>query len=347
MIGSLACDGAAQLAPWWAAAAALAGSLAGTGAVLAAARRWQVLDRPNERSAHRSPTPTLGGIGVLVGLWAGLAALAALGRPPGELAALAASSVALALLVSDDLGRPLRVGQKLAIQSGAAALWLALGPRLEWVTLPGLEPVALGVWSWPLTALWLVGLMNVYNFMDGIDGLTATQTVATGAGLALCLSRVGSPAAPVAGVTAAAAAGFAWYNRPPARIFMGDVGAHLLGLVLGALAILGQRDGLPFWMGSALLLYYLFDATYTLTRRGLRGENLLRAHSQHLYQRLVRQGWTHGRVDLLVLWLDGLLLAGVYATLASHWAGPGLLALAAAILVGGTWRIEQGGAIRG
>jgi len=324
-----------------AAATALGVAALVTGGVLAAARRWRVLDRPNARSAHLAPTPTLGGIGVLAGFWAGVAALAGATAVPVEWRALAAGTAALSLLIVDDLRRPLSVAHKLSLQALAAAVWVALGPRLEVVDLPGLGSVDLGMWSWLVTALWLIVVMNAFNFMDGIDGLTAIQTIAGGIGLALCLAAVQSPAAPLGLLAAAAAAGFLAYNRPPARIFMGDVGAHALGLILGGLIVVAQRDGFPFWLAALVLSCYLYDTSYTVARRALRGENVLQAHSQHLYQRLVRGGWSHGRVDAVVLALDGCLVAGVVLVAGDRALGWGLLTAVALALVGGTVWCER------
>lgn len=333
----------------WMPAAAVAFGVAAlfTGGVLAAARRWRVLDRPNARSAHRHPTPTLGGIGVLAGFWAGVAALAATAATPPEWRALAAATAVLAMLIVDDLRRPLSVAQKLPLQVLAAALWLALGPRLEIVELPVLGLVDLGWWSWPATALWLMAVMNAFNFMDGIDGLTATQTITGGIGLGLCLVVVQSPAAPLGVLAAAAAAGFLVYNRPAARIFMGDVGAHALGLILGGLVVVAQRDGFPFWLAALVLGYYLYDTGYTVVRRALRGENLLQAHSQHLYQRLVQGGWSHGQVDEAVLGLNACLVLGVLLAAGEATGGWVLLSAVAVFLVAGTVWCERRSPVHG
>lgn len=325
-------------------ASAVVSALVTRGA-LAACEHWQVLDRPNARSAHREPTPTLGGIGVLAGLVGGGAVLAGtVGLPQGWLA-LSVAMAALCPLIIDDLNRPLTAGHKLALQALAVAAYLTLGAGFETLVLPGLGGVELGWWSWPVTALWLVAVMNAFNFMDGIDGITATQTITCGIGLALCLAAAGSTAAPLAVLAAAAAAGFLVYNRPPARIFMGDVGAHALGLLLGVLVVVAQQEGLPFWLVALSLGCYLYDTAYTLLRRAFRGENVLRAHSQHLYQRLVRAGWSHGRVDLLLLTLNACLAAGIaMVTCEPLWGGilPGGLLLGGVglFLVCGTGWLE-------
>jgi len=227
--------------------------------------------------------------------------------------------------------------KKAAIQAAVAAVWLALGPHLDWVSVPGWGQVDLGIWSWPATALWLVALMNAYNFMDGIDGLAASEAVSAGAFAFLCLLLVGSEWAPVAAVGAAAAAGFLLFNAPPARIFMGDVGAQFLGFLFAVLGILGERTGLPLWAMAGILGYFLFDVTSTLVRRALRRENLLSAHRQHLYQLLARRGWGHARIDAAMLGVNLLSGSGVYVCLCGHVAaGVALLTVVALVLVVGT-----------
>ena len=183
--------------------------------------------------------------------------------------------------------------------------------------------------------------MNVFNFMDGIDGLTGTQTIAIGLAAAACLAAAGSPLAPLPLLPAAAAAGFLAYNAPPARIFMGDVGALSLGYLVGVTALAGESAGaLPLWTSLLLLGGYAADTTHTLLRRALRSENVLRAHREHLYQRLVQAGWSHGRVDLAALAVTGLLGAAAWALR----SGKPLAALAlggtgaAALVAGGAWK---------
>jgi len=307
------------------------------------AGRWGALDRPNERSAHRRPTPTLGGVGVVAGVWAALLAGLAGGQLPGATAGpLLAGSLALLPAIRDDLGAPLKVGQKLALLLLAAGLWLWCGPRLEGLGLPGGGRLELGAWAWPLTALWLVYWCNVYNFMDGLDGLAGTQVVGAGAWLALWTWETAPDLAWVSLALAGAGAGFLIFNRPPARIFLGDVGALALGFWLAGLGVLGEEAGLPLWLWGLPLGGFLYDTTYTLVRRALRGENLLQAHNLHLYQRLSRAGWSHLRVDLGLLLLL-LLLGG--AGQAFLWgagaAGLALLAAAALLLAGVTVWIER------
>ena len=299
---------------------AIAIALAVTGAAtyavtrltLGAARRWDIHDTPVARSSHERPTPTLGGLGIVVGTWAGYAQwlVGDAGAPVGDAGAIAASLVVL-LLVVVDLRRPLAVWEKLGIQIIAAIAVCLGGAMLTAVTVPGLGRIELaGPWPWLATCFWLVALMNAYNFMDGIDGISAVQTISAGGWLAFCLWAAGCSIWIGALIVVVAAAAFLPLNFPPARIFMGDVGVMFLGLQLGLLAVVGAGEGLPLWVFGAVFGCYLFDVTYTLLRRAMRGENLLEAHRQHLYQRFVQRGWSPRRVDAAVALLNLLLGAG-------------------------------------
>jgi UDP-N-acetylmuramyl pentapeptide phosphotransferase/UDP-N-acetylglucosamine-1-phosphate transferase len=161
---------------------------------------------------------------------------------------------------------------------------------------------------------------NVYNFMDGIDGLAASQAVIAGAALGLAGSLVHNPLLGIGGgLLAAASAGFLVYNVPPARLFMGDVGSTFLGFSFAGLSLLGNLGvgggRLPIEFGAVILAPFLFDAVVTLLRRMLRGERWYASHRSHYYQRLVVRGLSHARVTAL------------YASLAVVAAAAGLLGL--------------------
>ncbi len=308
-------------------------SCALTWAMWRGARHWGALDHPNQRSAHQRPTPTLGGVGVVGGVWAALLAGLAAGQVEPEGAwPLLAGSLALLAAIRDDLGSPLGVAQKAALILLACGGWLWCGPHLEWLSLPGGGHLTLGWWGWPLTALWLLCWCNLYNFMDGIDGIAGVQTIGAGAWLAVWTWGSAPSLAWTSLALIGAGAGFLVFNFPPARIFMGDVGALSLGFWLAGLGVLGEGEGLPLWIAVLPLGYYLYDTLYTLVRRALRGENLLHGHNQHLYQRLTRAGWSHLQVDLGVLGLVLLLGGGGHAFREGQ-TGWGLLLLAAAVLI--------------
>ena len=180
---------------------------------------------------------------------------------------------------------------------------------------------ALPLWLERLIAgVALFWMINLTNFMDGIDGITGVETTAIGLGIAI-VAAVGGLAigrvdlAPLGLALAATAAGFLFWNWHPARIFMGDVGSVPLGFFTGWLLIAAAADGA--WAPALILpAYYLADATITLARRAARLEPVWQAHRQHYYQRAALAGWSHDRIALAVGALD-IVLIGT-ALLASH-----------------------------
>ncbi|RME34462.1 MAG: glycosyl transferase family 4, partial [Gammaproteobacteria bacterium] len=158
--------------------------------------------------------------------------------------------------------------------------------------------------------LGIVWMTNLYNFMDGTDGLAAAQAVtAAGTGGLLLMQHGALPAGLYSLAIAAAAAGFLVFNRPPARIFMGDVGSYFLGFTLAVLAVAGERTGqLSLWCSLTLLAWFLTDATLTLLMRIARGDPWHQAHREHAYQRLVQMGWSHGRLLAAFLALQLFIL---------------------------------------
>jgi UDP-N-acetylmuramyl pentapeptide phosphotransferase/UDP-N-acetylglucosamine-1-phosphate transferase len=276
-----------------------------------AMRRWQILDVPNLRSSHKLPTPSLGGLGIMAGFWTGAGSWLVVG---GEIErnvfiGLGLGHLVLLVTVVDDLGCPLKVGQKMALELIAISAWLCFGPHLERVGLPWGGMLELDIWGWPLTVFWFIWLCNIYNFMDGIDGITASETLIVAGFMLVLLIGVGSGQWMLALLLIASTAGFLILNYPPASLFMGDVGSLFLGFTLGALGIVGQNEGVPFWIFIVLLGYYVYDSSYTIVRRALNGENVLQAHRKHLYQRLNILGWSHLQIDGGV-WMVGLLLGG-------------------------------------
>ncbi len=262
-----------------------------TACICAVILRWRVLDVPGERSAHIRPVPTLGGLGILLGTGATLACGGLFFPLPPIWPALSIGAAILCVLVYDEI-RPLGRMAKLAIQCGASLVLIGGGAVLHRIDLPIGGALHLSWAAMPLTFLWLVGVQNIYNFMDGLDGIAGVEgCLVSGLIAGLALSFFPS-LAPVCFVLAGSALGFLFFNFPPARIFMGDVGSHFLGLMLGVIAIWGESEGVPFWIVIFCLGTFLYDGTYTLSRRFFRGENITQAHRFHLYQRLNRMGWT-------------------------------------------------------
>jgi Fuc2NAc and GlcNAc transferase len=262
-----------------------------TGFVRAYALRSSLLDVPNERSLHRSPTPRGGGIAVVLVTLAGVAGLAAFGMVPPAMAWILGAGGVLVAVVGwlddrHDVSAPVR-----ALVHVAAASWAA-----GWIWG---EPTPMAI----VGAVGIVWAINLYNFMDGIDGLAAAEAVSVGLTGGALLLGAGEPAlAAVALLVAAAAAGFLPWNWAPARIFMGDVGSGFLGYSFATLALLSHRAGaVPLELWLVLLGVFFFDTTVTLVRRMARGERWYEAHRSHAYQRLVQAGSTHAHVTALVL----------------------------------------------
>jgi UDP-N-acetylmuramyl pentapeptide phosphotransferase/UDP-N-acetylglucosamine-1-phosphate transferase len=243
----------------------------------------------------------------------------------------------------DDL-KGLPVGLRLGIQALAVGIGLAAMAGSGDV-FQGLLPPVLDRLVAALLWLWFV---NLFNFMDGIDGLSGVETISLGLGLVLVGWLAGSPEASIAlpALLAAATLGFLVWNWAPAKLFLGDVGSVPLGYLLGWLLLSAAMHG--EWAAAAILpLYYLADATITLLKRAARGARVWRAHREHFYQRAVRGGASHGRVATQVLLCNAALVA-LSGVAASGYAWPALGggALAVALLLAALER-RAGAAARG
>jgi UDP-N-acetylmuramyl pentapeptide phosphotransferase/UDP-N-acetylglucosamine-1-phosphate transferase len=291
-------------------------SALGTWALLPILKR-HAMDVPNARSNHKNPVPRGGGIAMIA---AALVGLVIAGLP--LLIAVAAVGLA-ALSFIDDL-RGLRVSLRLGAQAVAVALALSC---MQGRILPDFIPHSLEYVFLGLLWIWFI---NLTNFMDGIDGISAMQAIMVSAGIGVI--RTICPWLPPffaveAGVMAAAAYGFYLFNRSPARLFMGDAGSIPLGFLMGYLLLELAAYGYPL---PALILpaYYLTDATFTLIKRQLRGEWIWQAHSEHAYQQAVRRGFTHPQVVARISWLNSGLIALAMCGTVSMMAG--ILSLVAA-----------------
>jgi UDP-N-acetylmuramyl pentapeptide phosphotransferase/UDP-N-acetylglucosamine-1-phosphate transferase len=239
-------------------------------------------DLPNERSLHRAPIPRLGGLGVVLAIV--LAAWCA--GPEFHVLAWLAGGLALVSLLDDLRGLPALL--RLLVHLGAAAVWV-------FTVLPA--PTFFLAGALVLLLAWGI---NLYNFMDGANGLAGGMALIGFGSLAAAAWLGGDPRLALFCLAVAAAAlGFLVFNFDPARIFLGDCGSIPLGFLAGALGLWGWARGV--WDGCVPLLAFLpflADATLTLARRALRGEKVWQAHREHHYQRLVRMGWSHRRMAL-------------------------------------------------
>ena len=272
-------------------------SLVGTATVLPILRK-RMLDMPNARSNHKTPVPRGGGI-VMIAV--ALLCFFLIGVAP--LIIIAGLLLAAVSFADDMRGMPVSI--RFLTQFIAVGLAMtALPGRL----LPEIVPIYV---EWAFIALAWLWFINLTNFMDGIDGISALQTVMMMLGIILIQMFAG----PIpfwltisAAVLAGCALGFLRFNLSPAKLFMGDVGSIPLGFLNGflllCLAIYGH-------MAAALILpaYYVTDATRTLIKRGLRGEKVWQAHSEHAYQKAVRGGMSHNAVVGRITMLNALFVA--------------------------------------
>lgn len=268
------------------------------------ATRWHILDLPSRRSAHSLPTARAGGVPmVLVGA---LSCLAICYRWPETtvpvILGLILPSVAIAAVGFVDDIRPLRATLRLVVQIGVALVMVAVLGPISSVRFPGLGAFDFGSAAWPLSVVWVVGMINAWNFMDGSDGMAATGAVVVSAFFVSVGFLVSSPVLVLAAAfVGAAAAGFLVFNWPPARVFMGDVGSAWLGAMLAGLALMPDAVRGPEVFGALVMAMwpYVFDPFLTVIRRAVTGNNPLVPHREFLFHRLVRSGWSHLSVAML------------------------------------------------
>lgn len=290
---------------WLMFVAVAAGAAALSAAITHAARRYalrrDLLDHPGHRRSHRAPTPRGGGLGIAVACALGASWLAwtePVSRLPMLAFACGMGLIAGVGVLDDHRSQPARL--RLFVHVLAAALYV--------VALRG-WPIAMLDWGLLLLAtLFLIGLINAWNFMDGIDGLAASQALLVAVGLIFVTTGGWTW---LTTLLAGAAAGFLPFNAPRARIFLGDVGSGALGFALGALLLAAIAQGQLHWTGALLLVSaFGLDAGLTLLKRAAQGKAWWRAHREHLYQWLVRRGRSHARVTLAYAgWTSGAVLA--------------------------------------
>ncbi len=261
--------------------------------IIALMRRLQVVDYPSARSSHLTPTLRGGGISVLVAASAALVLPTAARSIDTIVLGVAAAAFGVVGLVEDIHGvRPIsRLGIQVVFAAVAAPLLLrSMGLSLTWQLAATLVVIA-----------WLIAYVNAFNFMDGINGIAAAQVIVAGMAWTLIGYSRHVQILTIGGIAVVGAAlGFAPFNFPRARIFLGDVGSYFLGAWLGALAVLGIRAGIPAEAVLAPLCVYLADTGTTLLHRAFNSEPWYRPHRSHAYQRLIDLGWTHTRTTTLV-----------------------------------------------
>jgi UDP-N-acetylmuramyl pentapeptide phosphotransferase/UDP-N-acetylglucosamine-1-phosphate transferase len=326
------------------AVAALSVSAGGVWVSIRFARKAGFLDVPNERSSHSFPTPRMGGVPmaasamVAFGIWTYLLA--------GELLTFKGitSSIVFAFgmfilgFCDDmfDLSPLLRFLVQFALCALCLGFALRLVPGVPWI---GGESFRL---PWIVVGVfWCVWMLNLYNFMDGIDGLAGGEAAIASSFFFLLFAREGESGWAVANLLVAASAmGFLVHNWPPARVFMGDAGSAFLGAFYGMQSVLAPfSTKVPFVVLVLPFANFIFDTTFTLIRRILRGETWYQAHRSHYYQRIVILGMTHEKATILELLgvIICCIFAGIYFRVTGTYRVATIIVVLVSFLGAGLW----------
>jgi len=270
--------------------------------------RIHILALPNHRSSHDTPTPSSGGVSIVLVTVIGILIYCFTGEDSSawsaSLAGLLVGSVFVSVVgLFDDLGRLSNFKYKLLSQFVAVLVLFLCDIVIDSVTLPHWGKVDLGWFGYIVTLIWVIGLTNAFNFMDGLDGMAGGAAAVAAFCFAFVAFILGSELIFVISyLVLAAIVGFLIFNFPKAKIFMGDVGSQFLGFMLAALAVVGTKgeaSQIPLLVMPLLFAHFIFDTSFTFLRRLHARENVTEAHRSHLYQLINRMGWSHPKVTLL------------------------------------------------
>lgn len=314
-------------------------SFVGSWVIVAGMRRWgmqYLLDVPNERSSHTIPTPRGGGLGIVLMTMLPLAFFV-WNNESFSIAAAFGIALIIAVVGWLDDRHSLPAAGRLLFQAVLAIIAVLLVGAVTAITLPILGSVILApVMAILIAAIWIIGMTNIYNFMDGIDGIAGTQALIAGVGWMFLLWADDRLLALAVGLIAASSAGFLMLNRPKAKIFMGDVGSTFLGFVLAIVPVLvfqKTSNGRSLVVGFLMVAPFALDGAFTIIRRAAQRENVLRPHRSHIYQRMIKLGYSHLQITTLygVFAFLSVICAVLYAVAAETTIM--LLALLAPVVV--------------
>ena len=308
--------------------------LALTPAVRSLARRLQFLDYPNRNKVHLNPTPLMGGIAVALASLASAAAALALIHTPysARLVGFMSGGLMVVVLGLADDANGMRPRSKFLGQTAAAAVMLLSG-GIDGIPLPA--PLA-----FILALFWMVGLMNAFNFLDNMDGITAGLAAIATLGIFVLAVGHGQTNIAIAAIAVAGGAlGFLWYNFAPASIFLGDAGSLFLGYVVGGLslrAVAYAEGGVSALLIPVLMLGYpIFDALFVTAARYSEGRDIAQGGRDHSSHRIASLGFNSKQTASVIYLISGLLTAvAVYMSLFQS-ERPALMALVAVAAVSG------------
>jgi UDP-GlcNAc:undecaprenyl-phosphate GlcNAc-1-phosphate transferase len=281
-----------------------------------------IVDEPNQRSSHTETTPRGGGVAVVIIVVLSLVILRKpLGFTSNQFWGMIISSFLIACLgILDDIYTLRRLPRFMGWVV-IAAISILFGIEITQISIPLLGQIKFGFLGPLITFLWLIGLTNFFNFMDGIDGLAAGEAIIVSGFLSVIAHLSGNELVFATSlIVFCAVLGFLPHNFPKAKLFMGDVGSNFLGYIFAALAVIGSQSGsgqIPFLIPVILLGMFILDAGITLIKRIPKGKEWLEPHRDHLYQRIIKLEYSHVQVTLLYSFLSfslGILGLLVYKT---------------------------------
>lgn len=268
-------------------------------------KRWRIIDIPNDRSSHDLPTPTGGGIAIVATFFLGVLVIYLVGdktmiREKYFLGFAFSGILVAAISFYDDFKKkPFHL--KLLTQIIAILVVMSFGVVINKINLPWLKNPHLGAVGYIITFLWILGLTNSFNFMDGLNGMAGGTAIITSVFFSIiCFSKGSNFAYIVSYPIIAGTAGFLVFNFPKARLFMGDIGSTFLGFSFATLAIIAalyDHSHTSLFVMPLLLFHFIYDTFFTFIRRLLRGDNVFQAHRSHLYQLLNQLGHSHTAVS--------------------------------------------------
>ena len=267
------------------------------------AKLKSILDIPNHRSSHNLPTPSLGGVAIIATFYFGLFFLKE--SIPNELFYALLPGIFIAVLGYVDDRKAISSKIRLLVQSIVIMIALCLLGGVEEISL--VHVIIEGWWLNIAAFVFMLWLINLYNFLDGIDGYAATQAIFVGVSIYALYGTV------LGLLIAVSSFGFLIFNWQKASIFMGDVGSTTLGYIFAIMVLYDGSTG-NIYVWSVLLSLFWFDATLTLIRRYRNGEPVIQAHKKHAYQRLVQSGWSHQKVVTVAMVVNLLFLSALLLT---------------------------------
>ncbi len=281
-------------------------SFTGTYIIQKIAVQRNVLDIPNERSSHSIPTPRGGGLAIVISWYAGIIVLYLLDVLDKNLFLALLTGILLAIISLLDDIVSLKPLVRFFIQVITAVVAFYFLGGISSVNFTGIE-ISTNFILYPVSIIGIVWFINLYNFLDGIDAYASIEACFIGLSLFIFTNNI------VNLILVASVLGFIYWNRPKAKIFMGDVGSTQLGFILAILGIYFHNTtnfNIVYWIMLTSLFW--FDATFTLLRRWRNNENLSEAHKKHTYQRIVQAGFTHAKTVYYSLFINGILFGFVF-----------------------------------